>query len=531
MKEKNEDNINEKKKIKEQKSIEKKKIKEEKKKIKQEKKENKKIKKENQLVQTIKYKWLRETSFTILLVVAVISAYVAINMVTKALDIKDIDLTREKRYTLSSESKNQIDKIDKNISIYVFGFAEDSVEVDLAKQYESYGNNIHVELVSVEERPDLAEQYNIKNENYVFVFECEGRKIITDSSKFSDYNYNNSNEYYDTAEQAITNSILAVSLENVPKIYFLTGHNEYALNNYLTKLNFQLENEANKVESLNLLVKNEIPEDCDSLVIANPLTDFTDYETEILEKYINNGGNIMWLSDYSNNGTLENQQKILDLYGVKNINDGIVLEQDAESMLSGSPSMILPKISKESEITSDISDNGLVLLPMSGMIELKTNNELEELDVIATKLLTTTDKAFFRKNFKNSNRYPSEDENVNEYILGALLEKTIENSEDNVKTSKLIIYANAILATDQMISFGNQSTACINIYKNKDLIINSIAYLTERKDAITIRKAFTEVTYTPTEKQNIIVACIIFIFPIIIIIVGLGVWIRRRFRK
>ena len=46
-------------------------------------------------------------------------------------------------------------------------------------------------------------------------------------------------EEIDLTEQKMTNSILGVTLENAPKIYFLTGHSEYEIDNYfgiLTRL-------------------------------------------------------------------------------------------------------------------------------------------------------------------------------------------------------------------------------------------------------------------------------------------------------
>ena len=55
--------------------------------------------------------------------------------------------------------------------------------------------------------------------------------------------------------------------------------------------------------------------------------------------------------------------------------------------------------------------------------------------------------------------------------------------------------------------------------------------LVNREPAITIKKKTEYVTYTATQKEDLIIRSIIFIFPLIIIIVGIIIWqIRRRKR-
>lgn len=485
------------------------------------------------ILEIIKNKWLRETSFTILLIAVVIAVYLAINLGFKALDISDIDLTKERFYSLSEESKNQIKNINQEINIYMFGYEENSSVVDLAKQYSKYKNNIKIELVSVQARPDLAEQYNITSsdeENRTVVFACEGRSIKSNTYDFFTVDYTTYEEI-DLTEQKITNSILGVTLENAPKIYFLTGHSEYGMNEYFGILTEALQSEVNEVETLDLLVKNEIPEDCETLVISSPSTDFTDYETELIIKYVNNGGNILWLSDYSKNGTLNNTQKILDLYGVSVSNDGIILEQDPSAMLMQTQDLILPTINSEAEITNVFASSGKVLFIDSGKIEFKDEEKLSELGVTITQLLTTSSKAFYRKDLSITSVGATKDEEVKSFVVGALATKIIENDEEDNIVSNLVVYANNLFATDYPITINNQGANAIYFYNNEDLILNSISYLTERTDSISIRKNYSRVTYTPTESEDLVVKIVIFVLPLIIIVVGITVWIIRKRRK
>lgn len=505
-------------------------------KVKKPKKEKiKKPKKENKVWRAIKNRIFKDSTLTFLLIVAVIAAYVAINMGIKALDITDIDLTKEKFYSLSEESKNQIKNVDQEIEIYVFGYEENSSVVDLIKQYAKYKENIKYEVVSIETRQDIAQKYDVSStdeSNGTIVIANGDRKVKVSATDLYSYDYN-TYETVDLTEQKLTNSILAVTLDNAPKIYFLTGHGEYTLKDYMTTLNTKLKGEVNEVESLDLLVTNEIPSDCQVLAIVSPTTDFTDYETDIITSYINNGGDILWLSDYSTSGTLTNVNKILNMYGIDLANNGIILEQDKSAMLMQTPNLILPNLSSESEITSPIVSGGKVLLFNSGKIDIKSNEKLENLGVDVTKLLTTTNSAIFRTDLSNSSTSPSSGEEAKEYVVGALATKTISNDDESedAKKSNLVIYANAIFAIDYPIQISNQAAYAIDFYNNQDLILNSISYLTERTDTITIRKTYTSVPYTATASQDIVVRLIIFIVPLVIIAIGIVVWVIRKRRK
>ena len=72
----------------------------------------------------------------------------------------------------------------------------------------------------------------------------------------------------------------------------------------------------------------------------------------------------------------------------------------------------------------------------------------------------------------------------------------------------------------------------IFLANNKDLVLNSIAYLTDKDEDITIRKDYTKTSdFTPTDGQKLTIMRIIFIVPIAIILFGFVVWQVRRRKK
>ncbi len=120
-------------------------------------------------------------------------------------------------------------------------------------------------------------------------------------------------------------------------------------------------------------------------------------------------------------------------------------------------------------------------------------------------------------------------------MFGAELEKTIQeaNEENNQTaiTSKLIIYGENYFISDYPLSQNSQYAAIQLATYNKDVVLNSIAYLVDREQDITARKSTGTVTYTATEQQDTIIRIIIFAVPIAIIILGIVVWQIRRRKK
>ena len=238
------------------------------------------MKKIKKIFESIKLKWLRETSLTILLIAIIVAVFIGVNIGLNKLNITDIDLTEEKLYSLTDTSKEQIAKIPENekIEIYLFGYIENSSVGDLIKQYMKINENITMEATTVTDRRDLASKYEIEeNSNTILILSGDKHKIIGEYDLYT-YDYN-TGKTIDMTEQRITNGIVSVSsIGTTTKIYALTGHEEYSINTHMTGLKTYLEVENYEVKNLDLLVEEKVPEDCEAIVIASPNKDFMELE-------------------------------------------------------------------------------------------------------------------------------------------------------------------------------------------------------------------------------------------------------------
>ena len=111
--------------------------------------------------------------------------------------------------------------------------------------------------------------------------------------------------------------------------------------------------------------------------------------------------------------------------------------------------------------------------------------------------------------------------------MNKIISEANEETGEEEKTSKLIIFGENYFISDVQLTSSSQ-TPVIQYRQNKDLVLNSISYLVDREEDITVRKSTGTVTYTATETQDRIILAIIFGVPILIIIAGVIVWAKRR---
>ena len=514
-----------------------KKTKEEKKAEKEAKKQKKKEKKEkketSKFVQTVKRKWLIDGSRTLSLVLLILAAFLGINTGMKVWDLTPIDLSQEKLYTLTDESKERVKNIDKDVHLYFVGYTDDNADLTLAKQYKDANERIVAEAVDSESRPDLVEKYGIQDTGSSgIIVECGDRSKVLTASDLVTYD-STTYETISIAEEKLTSAILSVTTDDIPKVYFLEGYSDFTLDYNMYYLSVYLENEVTEVDTLNILSTGNVPDDCDTLVITSPSQDFSNEVKTAIIDYINRGGNILWLNAaMAVSADLPNVNEVLALYGVNPFDVGAIRETDSSRMVVNSPDLVIPSLGY-SKITEDIYSDGIIFRYPT---KININEEgLEDLKVVETDLVTTSESSYFRTDFNNSSAAAAEGEETGSFVVGAELEKTIteanEETGTSAVTSTLIIFGENYFISDYPFTQESQYSAIQVSSYNKDLVLNSLAYLSDREEDITARKSTGIVTYTATEQQDTIVRIIIFSVPAVIILAGLIVWQKRRRKK
>ena len=477
-------------------------------------------------MEIIKKKWLKDTLLTVLLIAIIFAIYFLINWGVEKINIEDIDLTSDKIYSISEATRTKLKDLDKDVQIQLINLKDYTYLNDFTNKYTQLNSHISVEKIEdISARADLINEYQLEQTDSLIVIKSGDRKTELTTSDLYTYDYT-TYEQIDITEEAITNAIIEVTIEDKPKVYYLTGHENLNVGYFQLFLQ-EVEKEANEVDTLNILTAGSVPEDCDCLIITTVKTDFTEMEKEKLIEYANKGGKILLLADSNVLGNeTPNFDAFLDLYGFT-ISKGVILEQDNSKMVYGSPEFVISEI--EGVINQNVKMNMSICAIDTGRVEFKDEEALSNLGITYTTIAKTSNSAFLRTNLSlQSLEKTKQDEDAPESIIGALVTRKLEDG----KTSEMIVYANSMFATNQQVSMSGSYPIYANrLCNNDDVAINSIAYLTQRTDTITIRKNSDSITYTPTQTQHNIVVAIIFLVPVAIIVLGIVIWQVRRRKK
>ena len=478
-------------------------------------------------------KWLLKGTTTIILVAIVIACYVGVNWGISQLRIEEIDLTTDKLYSLSDETKNKLNELNNDITIqlinmrdYMSNYVDGNYVIDYAQKYRNASDKVTIEEINdITQRVDLQTKYGITTSDAVIIVKNgEKEELLTESDLYTvDYA---SYEAVDKTEEAITNAIMRATLEDKPKIYVYTGKTYYAPEQVLSVILYQLTDEANEVNPLDILSVGNVPEDCDCLVMTTLKQDLSDLERDKILEYINRGGKILMLSSQN---TLEvdtpNFDQVLSQYGIS-MDYGIIFEQDSSRMLADAPTIIVAEAN--ASYMEDVDMTLKMCMVGAGKINFADEAKLKELGVTYETIASTSDKAFVRTDFNaNSSSRTDKDSEEGTFTIASYVTKTISEGV----SSELIIFANEIMATNLQTPINAQYYIYPIVERNnQDVVLNSISNLTEREDTIIVRKAYDVDKYSVTDQEDVIIQTIIFALPFVIIIIGIGVSIYRKRR-
>lgn len=471
---------------------------------------------------------------TLVLVVLLVALIVGINMWADSKNLAQIDVTKNKLYSLTNTSKDQLKNLDKEIMIYVYGYQKTDDYVQFLQQYNALNKNIKNEIITESNNYELVSKYGLGTYKALIVTCGDKDKIIYPELEFytSDEATGDS---LNVAEETITNAILKVSTDDPVKVYFATGNKEYGKDNVSTLTSF-LEYQVYETEDLNLSTVTEIPTDCDILSILAPEEDITAEQAEIIKNYVNNGGNLLVCALAPNDGEFTNLQSVLNLYGVT-INKGLLYENDTSRYLASRdvPNLnyiLVPQYSSYNPITSKFESGRSeqnIIMPWSQSITINEVTE-ENVTIDSSDIVMTSADCYNLTNYETGITSQSLDGlEKDQYTIGSEITRTMTNGENKVE-SKLVVYANTTFFAD---SYQN-SLVQIPVMQNSgniNLILNTFAELGEEENLLTIRKAENILEFQNTETEDRVVKLIIFGIPVLIIIIGIVIWNYRRKKR
>jgi hypothetical protein len=427
------------------------------------------------------------------------------------------DVTQEKQHTLTASTIEFIQKINKPVelaALYV-GMPPKYLE-DLFKEYERVSKGkIKTEIVDPIERIGYAAKFGN-------VINGEERKVIVHSGdERKDIDFSRSA----LTEEQLTNALMRVTRKQ-RQAYFLTGHGEFSLSNK--------ENEglslfasllaANNVSSKNLMlgIEQSIPDDCDVLVIAGPHNELTEQEQSVIEDYLKQGGDALFLIENiivtTSDKPLsdENIRKNPSLNSILNgwgINVGTDIVVDLSSHVGkdvGSPAT--RNYVRHKAITADL-DYTFYVRPRSLSVLEERRSSIKLVPIVLT---ATKERSWAETNRTLDILF---DEGIDlpgpVPISYVILEKKEEGDRSD---TRIIVFTDADFLTN----------VYINQYSNAEMGLNIINWLSEVDYTVFLNQKEINVERLDlTSKQRRMIASILFLMPLFIAVGGILVWMRR----
>lgn len=470
---------------------------------------------------SINKKYLKNGSYSSVMIVVFVAIIIVINMIVGNLPSKytQLDISSEKLYTIGDETKAMLKNLDKDVTIYQIAQSgsEDETISNLLQRYADESDHIKVEQKDPVVNPKFVSEYTSDNlsSNSLIVVCGDRNKVVNYNNIYESTMDYNTYSYQTTGfdgEGQITSAIAYVTSENLPVLYTLEGHGEQELDSTIKE---DIEKANMEIKSLNLLTEGSVPEDASCLLIDSPTTDISEDEKTALIDYLENGGKAMIFSDYTGE-KMENFDAVLKNYGVSRV-DGLVFEGDAQHYAAQMPYYLVPTVNS-TDITSDVASSGYyILMPYAQGIQ-KSDDVRDTVNI--ESLLTTSDSAYSKTDL-NSGSLEKEDGDVDgPFDLGVSITETV----DDDKETHIIYYSTSNLLQsqiNQMVSGGNEK-----------LVMTSLSSLVDTEDSTTVSipSKSLEVSYLTLTAYDASFwkICTIGLIPGAFLLIGFMIWLKRR---
>ena len=237
------------------------------------------------------------------------------------------DVTANRRYSLSPKSIQIVRSLDAPVRVQTtFLMDQDHHQMarELLTEYGQYSDNFFVaenqDFMSDPTGIDaFARRYEFSTMdevlNKVVLDYKDGKRIrVVKLEEMVSYGRVNPQtgqrgEASFQGEEKITSAILDLTEARKTGVYFTVGHGELAIGTLsapgLSKWRHFLDIENYRVETIDLLLREDLPEDCDVIVIVGPRDPFGPEEEETLREFLDGGGRVLLLAGYADRPGLE----------------------------------------------------------------------------------------------------------------------------------------------------------------------------------------------------------------------------------
>jgi len=416
-------------------------------------------------------------------------------------------------HSISDQTQKLLAGLEQDIQVVAFYPKLDQASVrTLLDKYQYASERVKVEYADPNARPDLIEKYGITpekiGEGLLFV------KIGEESVQLEKPD-----------EEKLTNAVLKLTRQSHKKAYFVTGHNERAVEGKgadskegFAKAADALRNENYRFETLTLETKPEIPDDADVVIIAGPTQPLRPGDADKLQHYLERGGALMVLIDPRANTNIGDE---LAKWGVAIGTDVIV---DRVQGMFGQAMTPLAGEYGNHEITRDMRE--VTIFPTTRSLAIEPDAAKQIFSIVKTGPESWGELDLEQLFSKGVAELGPQDVKgpvtigvAGQPIVAGPSAAAGEGKPD-AKKPRLVVFGDSDFATNQML----------DAYSNRDLFVNSVNWLLGDVEAISVRPPRSRASRLTLsiEQFSQIRALALFVLPELIAVAGVWAWWRRR---
>ncbi|HKQ26432.1 MAG TPA: GldG family protein [Burkholderiales bacterium] len=431
-----------------------------------------------------------------LFVVLLLGVAAAVAWVTRDVKIQ-WDLTQSQRNTLSQASVEALQQMAGQITVTAYATAQDA-EGDVRKTvqtflspYQRAKRDFMLVFVDPREQPQKTQAAGVR---------VNGELVIE---------YNGRNEHLtNLSEMELTNLLVRLARSSERQVMSLDGHGERKLdgraNHDLGEFGNQLSAKGFKIAALNLAQAQDVPDNLSVLIIAGPRVDLLPGETGKIRRWMEKGGNLLWLID---NDSLRGLQVLAEELGL-NLTWGTVVDPRAGGLNLPATFALASgygphRITENSSITS--------VFPYARRIAAKEGTKWR-----FQPLVEAAQSGWLETGGINDKVAFDRDRDVRgPIVVAAALERDLGNRKQRV----------VVTGTGQFLA--NQY---VGLLGNLDLGVNMVNWLAGDESLITVQPRTRSDLSLELSRAGLALIGIGFlvVLPLVFLVAGGAIWWRRR---
>lgn len=490
------------------------------------------------------------TALTIAVIVGILLLNAIVSIIADRYPIS-FDMSSDKVFTLSEESKKVAQSIQNDVEVIIFADVEDyfismaqdlytvylyyyGQEVDLSNQFERLSREIETSLAQLKSNsndkitytfinPDQEPEkyaeytkYNMGDNNVLFISGERTRKTSLQNM----YEVTDTTSVTSNVEKVLVSNIYALQGEDDRIIQVLTGHEENE--NTIASLKKLYELNGYIFEELLITGSADFNADAEVLLIAAPAKDYTETEIQRIRTWLKNDNkrNRHMMVFVNPTADCPNLYEMLKTDFHIEVTNQLIYESDANRYYDYDSSFIAADVAT-TDYTSNAAGEGTIIMPLTRRLLCDLPETSEGIEELGVTLTSHPDTAWVSTIGSDSGKITPD---AAEFPLRSTIAYIYESFDDNTQQS----------ATTTVTVCGSASLpeyAQISTFKNEDFLLDMVNTITgyETDIAISTKVIAKDVTEFKTGTQMVLGIWVFTVgLPVAVLAVCLVIFLRRR---